>query len=153
VFTALLILPGLRAFHLWQRDAYGKVGLWGYRLAFGGFALATFGQIWDYVLFDPWGHPLHGVGFLLQLLAIMMIVVGLPIWAVAIIRAKTLVGWMLDIPILWLLYILGFLIFIFTNVTNWLFPRFGVDGRFVAEVFQNIAYILIGLKLWSVGDG
>lgn len=95
---------------------------------------------------------MHGVGFLLQLLAIMMIVVGLPIWAVAIIRAKTLVGWMLAIPILWLLYILGFLVFIFTNVTNWLFPRFGVDGRFVAEVFQNIAYILIGLKLWSVGD-
>ena len=88
----LLILPGLRAFHLWQRDAYGNVGLWGYRLAFGGFALAAFGQIWDYVLFDPWGHPMHGVGFLLQLFAILMIVVGLPIWAVGIIRAGTLIG-------------------------------------------------------------
>jgi len=89
LFPALLILPGNRAFHLWQRDAYGKAGLWGYRLAFGGFMLAVIGQIWDYVLFDPWVHPLHGVGFLKQLIAILLLCVGLPVWAVAIFHART----------------------------------------------------------------
>ena len=152
VFPALLILPGLRAFHLWQRDAYWKAGLWGFRLAFGGFALATLGQIWDHVLFDPWVHPLHGVGFLLQLLAILLILVGLPLWAAAIMRAHTLVGWQLAIPILWVLYILGLMASILTNDENWLYPRFGVDAGFVADIFMSIAYVLIGVSLWPIGE-
>jgi hypothetical protein len=36
VFPALLILPGLRAFHLWQQEDYGRGGLWGYRMTFWG---------------------------------------------------------------------------------------------------------------------
>ncbi len=85
------------------------------------------GEIWDYVLFDPWGHTLHGVGFFLQLLAILMIFVGVPLGAVAIIHARTVVSWQLAIPILWFLYILGLLAHIFANDKDWLFPRFGID--------------------------
>ena len=40
LFPALLILPGVRAFHLSQQKSYGSAGLWGYRLAFGGLVLA-----------------------------------------------------------------------------------------------------------------
>lgn len=152
VFTALLVLPGLRAFHLWQRDVYGRAGLWGFRLTFGGFSLATFGQIWDHMLFDPWGHPLHGVGFLLQLLAILMITLGIPLWAVLIIRAQTLARWQLATPILWFLYIIKLIVSIFANDEAWLFPRFGMDGGFVSDIVMSIWYVLIGLILWSIDE-
>jgi hypothetical protein len=43
IFPALLILPGVRAFHLVQQKSYGNAGLWGYRLFFGGLVLAVVG--------------------------------------------------------------------------------------------------------------
>jgi hypothetical protein len=147
VFPALLILPGIRAFHLWQRDAYGRVGLWGYRLSIGGWLLATLGQIWDYVLFNSWGHPLHGVGFMAQLLAILMIIVGLPAWASA--SCRSLSGWQLAIPLLWLLYILGLLLSIFTSDETLLYHRYGIDGGFLADVVIAFAFVLMGSILWS----
>jgi hypothetical protein len=147
VFPALLILPGILAFHLWQRDAYGRVGLWGYRLFIGGWLLATFGQIWDYVLFDPWGHPLHGIGFMVQLLAILMIVFGLPMWAIA--NFRSLSGWKRAVPFLWMLYIVGLVLSIFTSDETWLFPRSGIDGGFLADVVIGFAFVMMGLILWS----
>jgi hypothetical protein len=152
VFSALLILPGLLAFHRWQQDAYARLGLWGFRLSFGGFALATLGQIWDYVLFDPWEHPMHGIGFLMQLIAILMILIGIPLWATAIFRGKTLIGWQITIPILWLLYSLGLLLSIFTLDENWLFPRLGIDGGFIADFLLSLAFVLMSIILWSVHE-
>jgi hypothetical protein len=146
IFPGLLILPGLRAFHLGQRDAYGQVGLWGYRLFYGGFALAVLGQIWDYVLFDPWEHPLHGIGFMMQLLAILTMSVGLITWTVA--NLRTLSGWQLTIPVLWILYIIGLLLSIFVQEEIWLYPRYGIDGGFLADVVLGIAYVLMGRILW-----
>jgi hypothetical protein len=146
VFPALLILPGLRAFHLRQREAYGKLGLWGSRLSFGGFALAACGQIWDYVLFDPRGHPMHGVGFFAQLLAIMMIVIGLPAWAAA--NFSSLSGWRLVIPALWVLYIIGLLLFLFIREETWLYTRYGIDGYFLSDIVLGIDYGLMSLTFW-----
>ena len=147
LFPALLILPGVRAFHLSQQKSYGSAGLWGYRLAFGGLVLAVFGQIWDYVLFDPWVHSLHGIGFMAQLIAILMMDIGLLLWAVSIFRAHTLSGWQLAIPALWLLYIVGMFIHIFTADENWLYPRYGIDTGIIADVIISVAYVLMGLML------
>jgi hypothetical protein len=41
--------------------------------------LGVIGQNWDFVPSDPWEHPLHGLGFMSQLLAILWISIGLPI--------------------------------------------------------------------------
>jgi hypothetical protein len=142
VFPALLILPGVRAFHLGQRDAYGQIGLWGYRLSFSGFTLAVFGKIWDYVLFDPWEHPLHGVGFMVQLLAILTMSVGLTTWAVA--NLRTLSGWQIIIPVLWILYIVGLVLSVFVQEEAWLYTRFGIDGGFLADTVIGIAFVLMG---------
>ena len=148
IFPALLILPGLRAFHLWQQDKYGKTGQRGFRQAFSGFVLAVIGQILSYMLFDPWDHPLHAVGFFLQLLAILLLFIGVPTWAIGIIRAQTLTGWQIGIPILWLLYILGLFVHIFTSDEMWLYPRYGIDTDFIASALLSISLILIGITLW-----
>lgn len=149
VFPALLILPGVRAFHHSQQKSYGIAGLWGYRLFFSGFVLATAGQIWDYILFDPWVHPMHGVGFMAQLIAILMMVIGLPLWALSVFRARSLSGWQLAIPALWILYIVGMFVHIFTPDENWLYPRFGIGAGFIADAILSAAYVLMGLVLWS----
>lgn len=152
IFPALMILPGIRAFHnVWQ-DSYGRGGLWGFRLFFSGLMLGTAGQIWDYVLFDPWGHPMHGIGFVTQLLAILMIVLGMPLWAGATYRARTLSGWQYAIPVLWVLYIIGLCAHIFTSDETWLYPRFGIDAGFLASTLISIAYVLMGLILWNKGE-
>lgn len=147
IFPALLILPGLRAFHLMQKETYGKLGLWGFRLVFGGSVLAVMGQIWDYVLFDPWVHPMHGAGFMAQLLAILFLLTGYPIWAAGILRAKRLRDWQVVTPVLWMAYVVGLSIHIFTSDENWLYPRFGIDSGFIADGLLSLAFVLMGLSL------
>ncbi len=145
MFPALLIWPGLWIFRRSQRDAYGKFGLIGYRLTFGGFALATLGQVWDYMLFDPWGHPLHGIGFYLQLIAILMIYAGWILWGLAMIRLKPVTWWRLLIPMLWIQAIPAN--FVLNN--TWLIDRFGFDRGFVSSGLYSLAHVCIGLALWS----
>jgi hypothetical protein len=70
---------------LWAR----RVG--DYTLSFGGMILATLGQIWDNFLFDPWGHPMHSVGFIMLMLAILLMTIGFPLWTIA--NFGSLRGW------------------------------------------------------------
>lgn len=83
VFPLLLILPGLRAFYLRQRDQIGKAGLWGYRLTFAGSLLIAGGQILSYILFEPFEHPMHVIGWLAQYSGLLLLAfIGLPLWTV-----------------------------------------------------------------------
>ena len=145
IFPALLILPGVSTFHDIQIAAQKRAGLWGFRLFFAGLVLAVIGQIWDYVLFDPWEHPMHGVGFMAQLLAILLMTIGLPTWAFASLRNLT--GWQRLIPVLWLLYISGLWFSILSNEESWLYPRYGIDGGFLADTAMSAAYLLMAFVL------
>ncbi|MEK6221641.1 MAG: hypothetical protein N2D54_05285, partial [Chloroflexota bacterium] len=128
---------------MWQGDSYGSAGLWGYRLVFGGAVLATFGQIWDYVLFDPWVHPMHGGGFMLQMLAILMFFIGFPLWAIVIWRARKLAGWQRAIPVLWIFYAIGLFYTVFGDDPSWLYPMYGIDIGFIADIFWSISFLLV----------
>ena len=82
-----------------------------------------------------------------QLIAILMMDIGLLLWAVSIFRAHTLSGWQLAIPALWFFYIVGMFIHIFTADENWLYPRYGIDTGIIADVIISVAYVLMGLML------
>ena len=62
----------------------------------------------------------------------------MPAWAMAILRGQTLTGWGLAIPILWLVYIIGLIIQIFTEYENLIYPRIGVDTGFIASLLLSI---------------
>jgi len=152
IFPALLILPGLLAFNRWMQNSYGKAGYWGFRLVFGGAVIIVAAQIWMFVLFDPFEHPMHGIGWILQFLALLtLLFIGMPLWTLAVFRSEMITGWQKLIPVLWVLFILAAFIHVFTADENWLFPRFGVDGGFIGDFFTSISYVLVGLTLLEKG--
>jgi hypothetical protein len=102
--------------------------------------LATLGQIWDYFLFDRWGYPMHSVGFIMLILAILLITIGFPLWT--IVNFGSLRGWQQPITILWVLNMFEIWFLLFAEKEYWLIPRFGIDGVFLADADQSIAYVL-----------
>lgn len=60
--------------------------------------------------------------------------------------------WQRAIPVLWMIYILGMFVHIFSNDEVWLFPRFAIDAGFIAEGFAAVAYLLMGVLLWTKED-
>jgi len=143
IIPALLALPGLLAFHQLQRDKYGKTGQWGFRLVFYGWILAAAGQIWDYMLFDPWVHPMHGIGFLAQVVAILLLFPGFILWGWALIRGRLHRA----IPIFWFLFLVGLFVDIFIDLDSLLYPRYGIDDGFLSDIALGISLLLIGLVL------
>jgi len=63
---------------------------------------------------------------------------------------QDLSGWQQAIPALWIFYVVGLIASIFISDENWLYPRYGIDGSFVADTVMAVAYIMMGVKLWSV---
>jgi hypothetical protein len=64
-------------------------------------------------------------------------------------KFRNLSGWQLAVPLLWLLYILGLLLSSFNSDETLLYPHYGIDGGFLADVVIGFAFVLMGLTLWS----
>lgn len=133
--------------HQYQSDEYGRSGRIGFRLTITGYGLLLFGVVWRFVLFDPFKHPLHPVGFFAWLLGLVVVVVGWIVWGIASYRAKSLPSWALPVPFL---IVAGWIAaFMFDDA---LYEAISIKDRVAFQVFSAIGFLVLGLVLWQADD-
>jgi hypothetical protein len=147
LFPLLLVMWGLLGLHRYQQNGYGRRGRIGFRLTISGYGLLLFGVVWDFVLFDPWDHPLHSVGFLASLLGLLVVAVGWIVWGTASYRAKSLPPWALPVPFLIVVGWVAALLF-----GDSLYDAISINGGVAFQVVSAISVGVLGLVLWRADD-
>jgi hypothetical protein len=147
LFPLLLIVWGLMGLHQYQSDGYGRLGRIGYRLTITGYGLLLFGVVWRFVLFDPFEHPLHAVGFFAWLLGLVVVVVGWIVWGIASYRAKSLPPWALPVPFLIVAGWIAAIVF-----GDALYEAISIKDAVAFQVFSAIGVLVLGLVLWQADD-
>ncbi len=97
-FMVLGWMAGLLALHARQAASAGRLGRWGFRLAFAGTVLGTLGGIGAYWIGSVWwgAAAFAFVAFLVPML--LLVGVGFPLFGIGTLRAKAaprLGGWLL----------------------------------------------------------
>ena len=144
VFGLLLAVYGLVGLHQYQRSGYGRFGAVGFRVTITGFALVLAGTVWDYVLFDPWEHPLHGIGFLASLVGLFVIVVGWVVWGVASAQSRSLPSWALPVPFFIAVGWIAALVF-----GDALYELVSIDNSVAFQIVGTIGFLVFGAVLWT----
>lgn len=85
-FIYLLLMPVVVALHRAQRDSPSRLEKSGYVALKWGLVATTVGVAGDY-----WGN---GIGFLVELLGLLSMIVGVTIWGVALVRERV-------VPVQW----------------------------------------------------
>jgi len=146
LFTLLLVMWGLIGVHQYQSSTYGRRGRVGFRVTIGGYVLLLFGVVWDFILFDPFDHPLHGVGFPASLLGLLIVMVGWIVWGTASYKAKSLPSWALPVPFLIPAGWIAALIF-----GNALYEAISINDGVAIQIVSAVGALVFGLVLWQTG--
>ncbi len=143
VFPLLLVLWGLAGLHQFQSGEYGRRGRRGYRLTAVGYGLVLFGVVWSFVLFDPFGHPLHPVGFLVWLVGLVVVVVGWVVWGRASFAVRSLPRWALPVPFLVAIGSVSAVLF-----DEELVDALSINGVAGTQIVQAAGFLVLGMVLW-----
>ncbi len=143
VFPLLLVLWGLAGLHQFQSGEYGRRGRRGYRLTAVGYGLVLFGVVWQFVLFNPSGHPLHGVGFLVWLIGLLVVVVGWIVWGTASFTVRSLPRWALPVPFLMAIGSVSAVLF-----DEELVDTLSINGVAGIQIVQAAGFLVLGMVLW-----
>lgn len=144
LFGLFLVVWGIVGLHRYQRSAYGLPGRVGFQITVGGYGLLVLAVVWDYILFDPWGHPLHGIGFLASLIGLLALIVGWIEWGAASVRAKSMPVWALPVPFLMVAGWLAAFAF-----GQHLYQAASIDSGVGIAVVSAAGFGALGLVLWT----
>jgi len=147
LLVLLLVMWGLIGLHRYQSSTYGRRGLIGFRLTITGYGLLLFGIVWDFVLFDPFEHALHGVGFFASLLGLLIVMVGWIVWGTASYKARSLPSWALPVPFLIPAGWVAGLVF-----DDLLYEAISINDGVAIQVVSAIGALILGLVLWQADD-
>lgn len=107
VVPLLVVIPGLIGLHKVQKTRYGELGRVGFIVTLSGYAMTGFGLIVSEILFPP-GHLVQALGDLMGWLAFLVVAVGWAVWGIASLRARSLPGWAVAVPLIIGLVWVGF---------------------------------------------
>ena len=135
-FMVLGWMAGLLALHARQAASAGRLGRWGFRLAFAGTVLGTLGGIGAYWIGSVWrgAADFSFVAFLVPML--LLVGVGFPLFGIGTLRAKAA-----SRPGAWLLIVGGLPGMILLNI---------LLGQLTLALLPiNLAWVVLGYALFS----
>jgi hypothetical protein len=142
--AGLPILWGLWTVGRARRGADGRLGRLGFAMLFAGYVLAALGLTTSYILFDPFDHPLHAVGFLMSLLALVPVGIGWLVWAAAIVRSPRRPSWMAPLAVFG-----GLGTFVPLLVADGLVDTLSIDPGTAIQLCHSITFGGLAVAMWS----
>jgi hypothetical protein len=146
IFPSLMILAGLVQLGRRSTGSNGGMGRFGIAVLIAGYSLAIVGDVTAYILFDPFDHPLHGIGFFLSLVALLPIALGWLIWGVELARSRSWPTWAAAI-----LLAIGAGTILPLLAADGLVETYEVDPGTVIQLVQSVGILLVAVVWWVFG--